>query len=54
MTPHFLRSARMLMPDRPSDLSLADVIIRAVAGICQGIMPGARLEALLDSMETPQ
>ncbi len=54
MTPHPLRSALRPLEYAVPDLSVTDLMARAVAGLYEGLMPGARLEALLDRMETRQ
>ncbi len=52
MTPHPLRPVSRPLADAVPDLSVTDLMTRAVAGLYEGLMPGARLEALLDRMET--
>jgi hypothetical protein len=41
--------------DRPhvETSGVVDLLIRAVGGLYEGVMPGARLEALIDRLETP-
>ena len=34
-------------------IGIVDLLIRAVEGLFDGMMPGARLEALIDRLETP-
>jgi hypothetical protein len=42
-------------PDTPrvETSGVVDLLIRAVEGLYEGVMPGARLEALIDRLETP-
>ena len=47
MTPQVPRP----IPMQPTQNDLVELLSRAVSGFCEGVMPGARLEALFDHLE---